>query len=125
MADQERQGKNKSHKKTAEAHQCITVVTEKTNFGRLKNTCSYDISFRMCNYRPKAKSWGEGYDCEKSNNKSTGAFMPFGSIKANEEYSVHLLNTERNYWFACKLPAKVADTEFVANHGIKGRCHAE
>jgi hypothetical protein len=125
QADRERQGKKKTHKPGAEAHQCISVVTEKTNFGRLKNNCSYDVNFRMCNYRPNPKSWGAGYDCEKSNIKSTGAFMPFGSIKANEEYSVHLLNTEKNYWFACRLPARVADAEFVTNRGITGRCYAE
>jgi hypothetical protein len=120
-ADQERQGKRKTHDPAAEAHQCIKIDPNPSgNFGAFINGCGYKVNFVTCNYRPRNTqggfNWADSANCEKN---GIGLHTP----GAGASVAAHNRGTEKVYWFACKAPASPTDARFVAGSGITARCY--
>lgn len=116
--EQAKKDKRKRHDATYEAHQCLTPTDfdNPRSYGGMQNNCSFKVSFNFCVYRPKPSSWATAFDCEKQSFGGATAAAGgkgFGHMKGGE--SVHV--------FACREPALVLDTRFIAGAGrVEGRC---
>ena len=120
-ADQQRQGKRKTHDPAAEAHECIAIDKAGSgNYGAFKNQCPYPVNFTTCNEKPRiiqgGFNWSADFDCAK---QQFGLHTP----KGNSSVAAHNRNTEFVYWFACKAPAMPVDATYAAGKGIEARCH--
>lgn len=120
-ADQQRQGKRKTHAAAAEAHECISIDKAGSgNFGAFKNQCPYPVNFTTCNEKPRiiqgGFNWSADFDCAK---QQYGLHTP----KGNSSVAAHNRNTEFVYWYACKAPATPADATYTPGKGIEARCH--
>jgi hypothetical protein len=116
--EQAKKDKRKRHDAAYEAHQCLTPTDfdNPASFGGMRNNCGFKVSFNFCVYRPKPSSWATAFDCEKQSFGGATAAAGgkgFGHMKGGE--SVHV--------FACREPALVLDTRFIAGTGrVEGRC---
>lgn len=102
-----------------EANNCLSLanVNDPRSFGALQNDCSYKVNFNFCVFRPKPSSWATAFDCEKQS---------FGGVSAGANGGKgfsHMKGGEAVHFFACREPALVLDTRFIAAVGrVEGRC---
>ena len=121
--DEQRRGRPKRHYADREAHHCLRLVTENTNYGGFTNTCSFPVRFSYCAYKPRQGAWTESFNCE------TGSFGGHALITPGGRSSHHTLGAQKVFFYACRADSssdeifEVGDAEFDASvPGIRARC---
>jgi hypothetical protein len=121
--DEQRRGRPKRHYADREAHQCLRLVKENTNYGGFTNACNFPVRFSYCAYRPKKGAWTEAFNCESE------SFGGHALIKPGDRSSHHTRGAEKIYWFACRADSssdeifEVGDAAFDPQApGIRARC---
>lgn len=101
------------------ASQCIRLGTKSGLYGPgFANTCSYQVQFRFCAFRPKKGSWAEAFDCE---NTKGGTEL----IDPRSEIPAHTKDAEYFYWAGCRFPEGLpSDFKFTPWIGYEFRCMA-